>query len=1485
MEPVNYDLVTGAWMFDSKLNLLLNKKGRRRAQHQRQSHGGKRRRKKKTELGMGLERLRDGEDVSENPRLSFGLTNDPVTEETRLLDVASIKSLFPQAAHEPIVMNRTSPRRVEDMKIETINSISMNPVLSKATSKIVTTHKQRSKKKATKSTSRRLKKSYSKNKNKPQRNSLTQPFEEVSSDSNAVREEKEREREALATSVGLTMEQIEKLEKLEDQMEEDSAVYMKAFKEFDKDGSGDISPEELRQVLQSLDAELPPGEIDKIIEEADKDGDGTIDYEEFSNMMKARKRILTLAGSLSNSSTKQQRTHRMPENQSDASVQDIQRFNGVISLAPLKLQKSTISKSNAKGRRIRLNMNPLLSRKTPSVLALGNKATAKDLKRELNRVEGIVKQLNDKVQEDVQWVQENCPVTSLRAQLYCKRWGMQKLQNVMKRLEYKEVIAAWSIWSDFVVNRRNEEQVEKYMKLKGSRRLTALFANWKRKKTIAAWNSWINIVEHQQTLELDAAARQLQRSVRGYLGRIHAWAIKQKFHAVQIERVVRGFLGRQKVKAIKEHKELVKAAISVQRAYRGYAGKKLAKMILKTHFEKRSATSIQRVWRGMRGRVLAEEKRTFKFRTEQAINIERVWRGYVDRQLICWIQQAVAENLACLRIQTCFRGYSGRMRGIELMETRMQLIAEDEACLKIQTIYRCYAAKLAVDARRRLVAAVSIQSQWRARKTFQGYQIMRAEIAMREKQKLVAATRIQSVYRGFCARNLLAQLKYQRDETNAARKIQRLRRGQIGRRQYLTKREAYDQKVRSELRRRRESKAASAIQTRYRSYKQHKAYTLFKQQKMHDMSSRQIQKTYRGYIGRRSFKNHKQRNITVTKLQARFRGARDRKELKKIQVLKSMSSKQREIEAAIKIQSRVRTKLARKKSRNLHQSKALKALEVLRQEEKKKEELEKEAASIKIQNSIRIHKSAKVVEKRRKELKLLEEAEVKRQQVEAETASAILIQSRYRGVIGKRYVVKARSALDQNLATVADARAKKEMNDIYVRDVAASKIQTVFRIYEDRKRLTRLKDQATVERQNHLEAVERMKKEQSALRIQAQFRAKRDKARVHKMKLDLYLEMEKKQKEIRRKAEEEKLRKDEERLATLKMQTMIRGRNARKKAEEKRTIAMMERMKQSAKEEVRRQEATVEDAVLKIQCAYRTRQAQRAMQERFRAHQQKLEEMKRQGIEAEELRRMEEEQEQEMAASKMQNIYRQRVARLQLSAKREKRKKEVELEKQRSEEKMRSLAASRIQAVFRGKRERRLYELKVKEVEEERLQLEHGTLYGEEADSPEENAMEDVGEWVEYWDENSQAYYYFNTVTQEARWDDPRKQADQGYNSAGTGTDYETDTYNLNTGEYYQGYYDDQGNWIEGGYYDYADPASSEAYGQTEQNATEFGTNDETEPSYAEAEQTSEWEEYYDDSYQQSYFYNVYTQQTSWEQPPGFISKYDDPASQAPRYG
>lgn len=64
--------------------------------------------------------------------------------------------------------------------------------------------------------------------------------------------------------------------------------YLKtAFDMFDKDGSGKISVDELKQILQGEDMTnmVEPATLEQYLKEVDSNGDGELDFQEFQEMM------------------------------------------------------------------------------------------------------------------------------------------------------------------------------------------------------------------------------------------------------------------------------------------------------------------------------------------------------------------------------------------------------------------------------------------------------------------------------------------------------------------------------------------------------------------------------------------------------------------------------------------------------------------------------------------------------------------------------------------------------------------------------------------------------------------------------------------------------------------------------------------------------------------------------------------------------------------------------------------------------------------------------------------------------------------------------------------------------------------------------------------------------------------------------------------------------------------------------------------------
>ena len=60
---------------------------------------------------------------------------------------------------------------------------------------------------------------------------------------------------------------------------------LEAFKKFDKDGDGEVTANEVRDVLAKLGQKLSDAELEAMMAEVDENGDGVISFAEFKQLM------------------------------------------------------------------------------------------------------------------------------------------------------------------------------------------------------------------------------------------------------------------------------------------------------------------------------------------------------------------------------------------------------------------------------------------------------------------------------------------------------------------------------------------------------------------------------------------------------------------------------------------------------------------------------------------------------------------------------------------------------------------------------------------------------------------------------------------------------------------------------------------------------------------------------------------------------------------------------------------------------------------------------------------------------------------------------------------------------------------------------------------------------------------------------------------------------------------------------------------------
>jgi hypothetical protein len=1100
-----------------------------------------------------------------------------------------------------------------------------------------------------------------------------------------LRERREEERAAkaeVAAQMGMTLEEMEAMESAaEEGTDEIIKEYEEAFKRIDKDGSGCLSPDELRELVHELGDDVTEEDLEAMIKEADKDGDGEIDMEEFTNMMRARKRVTMLAAGMT-------KAHKKPHPETDtgrersfsmagsvSGVSEAESGDGMEyyslgehkfplggpSLPPLQIGKALASKRNLR-KASRLGVvDEYYSRPTPHVLKVGAAASADDLRIQLGRAQRLMKVLDRKVEEGIEWVQANCPVTNIRAQQYCQKWGLEKLEHLFNKIAYQKLIAVFRKWEEVIEYEKNQEKVDNYMKWKGSRRLIKMVQEWDLKQQMSAWDKWHHTVQHMRYEEQGENAIQIQKIARGYLARQRVGRMRKNFAAIQIQRVGRGMLGRKVASEKRWHKKRHDAACVIQNRWRGFEGRQLAKVIAKKKRELDAANTIQRAWRGYKGRSVAKVVARKRLENQMACRIQNLWRTRAARRLVSAMRAAIAEEEAALYIQSWWRGILGAREGMARMMARRRIILRENSALKIQGAWRCYEARLKVEHRKLERAALRVQCAWRAKNGRMAYHLKKQAKMQIEREEREAAEAMQKMLREQAA---LKRIKEQEEEESAAKKIQGRFRVKAAKKDLASRRYQAQQRKLGAEQMALENRMALRIQCAWRGRKGRLSTHLKLQaRKAREQEERQaaltIQTRFRGAQGRAAFLEKK---ATKAEKLARERAAQekaDREEMNKAATKLQSSWRGHEARADVetrKAQMKAR-QLLEEKERHEEELAAMKMKEMMEQEQARKDAADKKAKAMAAA------------------LKAQQEEERRQQELMALKMQNMLAKQQ-----ADKELEEQKRRHEEELANAKDDATRQAMREKQERELAALKIQQMYRRRQARQEIVKRKAEAEKKKREAAAEAERHRREFAAMKIQTcmrQYLAKKAIRQKRKVREDKLAAM--------RQAELDKIEMEQ---AALKIQSQFRGVHAKREVQERRK-ALEDEHKKLEEEAAEKEEE--EAAALKIQSVFRRKEAKAEVDDKRRQHALEMEELKKQNVHQKELDALREKQEQELAAMKLQSLYRGRKARRDLIKIREHRKAEMRVKKRELE---RNISATKIQGMYRCYKARQMIRAK-----------------------------------------------------------------------------------------------------------------------------------------------------------------------------------------------
>uniref|UniRef100_K3XBV3 WW domain-containing protein n=1 Tax=Globisporangium ultimum (strain ATCC 200006 / CBS 805.95 / DAOM BR144) TaxID=431595 RepID=K3XBV3_GLOUD len=376
------------------------------------------------------------------------------------------------------------------------------------------------------------------------------------------------------------------------------------------------------------------------------------------------------------------------------------------------------------------------------------------------------------------------------------------------------------------------------------------------------WPRWQRLTQLEQAVEHDAAATELQRVVRGYLGTRHALHMRKSRAAIHLQGFLRVCVARSTLRKLRRANLEHKSAQIIQSGMRHFVERRKLerrRLVVKKWLQVRQ---IQTCYRGYRGRQVALQKRHQRQQHNACVDIQRVVRGRLGQKCAQRRRLFLRQSRAAACIQTRWRGVLTRAAFMERQAHRSAYQQLHDAAIKIQRVYARFLerkwSRVASKYAFHVQQATAIRAAYKnyVAKKF-GWAAMTFALEMSMAVRIQrAARRWQFLHR---MRNLVAEIR--RD--HAARLIQRIMRGTLARQRYLRLKRLHQ-----------ESLAATHIQVVWQSHQFFTKLASIAAQWRHEKSARLIQSHYRRHHAHKVYlivRNEARRQRAAIKLQCMYR--------------------------------------------------------------------------------------------------------------------------------------------------------------------------------------------------------------------------------------------------------------------------------------------------------------------------------------------------------------------------------------------------------------------------------------------------------------------------------------------------------------------------------------------------------------------------------------------------------------------------------------
>lgn len=249
-------------------------------------------------------------------------------------------------------------------------------------------------------------------------------------------------------------------------------------------------------------------------------------------------------------------------------------------------------------------------------------------------------------------------LASTRAREALLEAGHERMREAVDLMYLGIVRRGWNAWKELNRRQQSLEAAERVARLVGAAAIGfGVLEPLLRRRTRKWVRRWAGAMRAERVLEVQAAAVELQRAARGFLGRRRAEKGRHGRAALAVQRVARGHAGRLRGARRARMIEEWRAVRTIEQKYREFVWQRDAVKLLVLKKKDRAATKVQAAWRGMvYGRRPVRRRRELRKEEVSVLMLQRLWRGVVARGRADVLMEEKRRREAAVRIQAVARG-------------------------------------------------------------------------------------------------------------------------------------------------------------------------------------------------------------------------------------------------------------------------------------------------------------------------------------------------------------------------------------------------------------------------------------------------------------------------------------------------------------------------------------------------------------------------------------------------------------------------------------------------------------------------------------------------------------------------------------------------------------------------------------------------------------------------------------------------------------